>query len=249
MLVDAGGTFLSQRKLPRMALVEPRVVGDGLEVQAPGMEPLRVDAAVADEAGEDPTRGGLEVEVWGDRCRAVSAGSEAARWFSSFLGVECALVRQADDAERPVDPEYAGGREDTQVSFADGFPFLLATTASVSDLNVRIEAETGRWGGVGVERFRPNLVVSGSGPWEEDGWARIRIGAVEFAVVKPCARCVVTTVDPATGEQGKEPLRTLATFRKRHGKVFFGQNLVHLGAGALRVGDPVEVLERRSPPG
>jgi uncharacterized protein len=241
MLVDDEGTFLSQRTLPRMALIEPRLAGSGLQVTAPGMPPLDVpDAASAS------TR---EVEVWGDRCAAVDAGPEAAEWFSTFMDVSCSLVRQTEDADRPVDPDYSGEREEAQVSFADGFPFLLATTASVSDLNARIEAETGRWGGMEIERFRPNLVVGGAEPWEEDGWARLRIGAVEFAVVKPCARCVVITVDPATGEKGKDPLRTLATFRKRDGKVFFGQNLVHLGTGALRVGDPVEVLERRRAPG
>jgi uncharacterized protein len=230
MLVDREGTFLSQRKLPRMALIEPRPQGDGLRVTAPGMEPLVVAA---------PGGGRRPVGIWKDRCDALDAGTEAARWFSGFLGVDCSLVRQADDEARLVDADFTGGVENPHVSFVDGFPLLLTSTESLADLNRRM-ART-----VPMDRFRPNVVVSGAPAWAEDRWRQVRIGSVAFAVVKPCARCAITTVDQATGEKGSEPLRTLGTFRRGDGGVLFGQNLVHRARGTLEVGDPVVVEARR----
>jgi uncharacterized protein YcbX len=138
--------------------------------------------------------------------------------------------------ERPVSPRH--GRPGDRVSFADGYPLLLTTDASLGALNDRLDRP------VPMNRFRPNLVVDGETPFGEDGWALIRVGEVRLRVVKPCARCVVTTVDQETGEVGREPLRTLATFRRHEdGGVLFGQNVVHEGPGVLRVGDDVEVLE------
>lgn len=135
---------------------------------------------------------------------------------------------------RPVDP--ASGILGDQVYLADGFPFLLISEASLADLNERLERP------VPMDRFRPNLVVRGCEPFEEDGWSQVRIGPITFRVVKPCARCVVTTVDQETADKGRELLRTLARFRKVGTEVFIGQNLIHDGADILRVGDPVEVV-------
>jgi MOSC domain-containing protein len=137
----------------------------------------------------------------------------------------------APDVVRAADPAFAP--DGARVSFADGFPFLLLSEESLADLNRRLPEP------LPMNRFRPNLVVAGGQPYDEDTWSRIEIGGIRLRVVKPCGRCVVTTIDQLTGERGKEPLRTLATYRKRDAEVMFGQNVVHEGPGRLRVGDAV----------
>ena len=174
------------------------------------------------------------VEIWGESVPGESAGSEADSWLSLALGTPCRLVHMAETTERPVDPDYAATA--ARVSFADGFPFLLISEGSLQDLNTRLASP------VTMARFRPNIVVSGALPFEEDTWREIRIGDLRFEVVKPCARCVMTTVEPTTGEKGKEPMRTLSTYRKQGSNVFFGQNIIHRGTGTLAVGQSVEVL-------
>jgi uncharacterized protein YcbX len=135
---------------------------------------------------------------------------------------------------RPIKSRYQVNNE--QVSFADGFPFLLISDASLADLNQRLEQP------VPMNRFRPNLVVSGCEAFAEDGWQSIRIGSIGFRVVKPCDRCVITTVDQTQGIRGKEPLLTLAQYRRWDGKIWFGQNLIHEQLGMLKVGDSVEII-------
>ena len=228
MVVDADGTFLSQRELPRMALIAPRLGGGVLEVDAPGMPPLTVAIG----------RGGprADVNVWDDRCAAIDEGAAAAEWFTAFLGMACRLVRMPDDEVRRVDPTYAGPGD--QVGFADGFSFLLTSCASLDDLNRRLPTP------LPMNRFRPNIVIDGLTAFEEDGWRHIRIDGITFTVAKPCARCVTTTTDQNTAERSKEPLRTLATFRHVAGRgVMFGQNLIHDRTGVLHVGAEVEVLD------
>ncbi len=225
MIVRPDGTFVTQRELPRLALVAPSFRGDDLVLEAPGMGPIVVSAAAGGTTGE--------VIVWRDRCRAVDGGAEAAAWLGDFLGTPCRLVRMADDFERQVDPSYAHPGD--QVGFADGYPFLLATEASLADLNSHL-AEP-----VPMNRFRPNLVLAGSAPFDEDGWKGIRIGEVRFRVVKPCARCVTTTVTQETGIRAStEPLATLAAYRRSERGALFGQNLIHDSLGVLRIGDSVE---------
>lgn len=227
MLVDPEGIFVSQRSRPRLALVRV-AVGEGvLRVSAPAMPELELPLTL--EGGER-----IPAEVWSDVCDAVAVGAEADGWFSEFLGSPVRLVHLPDDALRTVDQEFAEPSD--RVGFADGFPFLLTSTASLGDLNRRAGTD------LPMDRFRPNIVVSGFGAFAEDGWQRVRIGEVAFRVAKPCARCAVTTVDQRTAVVGKEPLATLATFRKVRNKVMFGQNLVQDGFGTIRVGDQVEVL-------
>jgi uncharacterized protein YcbX len=225
MLVDESGRFLSQRRHPRMSLVGVRIEADHLAVSAPEMPSLRVPISLH---GSKPIIAG----VWGDLVETLPVGEEADRWFGEFLGVRCRLVHLPDESVREVDPDY--GRPGDRVGLADGFPFLLVSEASLADLNARLEQP------LPMNRFRPNLVVAGCEPFAEDGWRKIRVGAISLRFVKPCARCAITTVDQGTASRGKEPLRTLATFRKRGTKVLFGQNLVHDETGILRVGDPVE---------
>ena len=229
MVVDDTGEFLTQREHHRMSLVRPHLTDDGLlELNAPGMPPLTVTPAIRHDR--------VDVSIWNDRCVAIDEGPTVAEWLSAFLDVRCRLVRFPDDATRRVDPEYAGPND--QVGFADGFSFLLASCASLDDLNHRLASP------LPMNRFRPNIVVSGGEPFEEDRWKSIRIDRITFAVVKPCARCVTTTVDQQTGEASREPLRTLATFRNVPGRgVMFGQNLIHDQSGVLHVGAEVTVIE------
>jgi uncharacterized protein YcbX len=228
MVTDPEGGFLTQRDHPRLALIRPRVVGSTLVLSGPGLADLELELA---DTGPAST-----VKVWDDSCLAVDQGDPAGVWLSRFLGVPCRLVRMQKDHVRPIDPDYATG-EDDQVGFADGFPFLLISQASLADLNSRL-AEP-----LPMNRFRPNIVVDGCAAFAEDGWKHIRIGDMTFSVVKPCARCVVTTTDQATAERDQEPLRTLATYRQVPNRgVMFGQNLIHRGTGTIRTGDRVDVV-------
>ena len=227
MVVDERGEFISQRTRPRLALIRPVLEGDALVLQAPGAPELRLPA-------DQRPSGQERVRVWEDEVRAASAGEDAARWITEFLGVPARIVRLARETDRPVDPRYAPRPAD-RVAFVDGYPCLLISQASLDLLNRRLEKP------IPMNRFRPNLIVAGTGPHAEDGWRRIRLGDVAFDVVKPCGRCAVTTVDQDTGTAGQEPLRTLSTYRKVGSKVLFGQNLVHASRGTVRVGDVVQV--------
>jgi uncharacterized protein YcbX len=235
LLVDLNGQFITQREQPRMALIRPAIDEDGLlTVQAPDM-PI-----VAIPGDADGPR--YEVTVWKYTGVAVDQGNELAEWFSSFLGIVCRLVMFPDDVVRKVSPKYARSEQD-QVGFADGYPFLLISEASLTDLNTRLEQP------LPMNRFRPNIVVRGAEPYAEDSWRTIRIGEVIFDIVKPCARCVITTTDQSTTKRAKEPLKTLATYRlATTNGVMFGQNLIHAQTGLIRLGDPVEIIKRGAAP-
>jgi hypothetical protein len=236
MLVDGEGTFLSQRSHPRLALIDVEATPGGLHLAAPDRPPI--DVPRPDGSAERRT-----VSVWGDAVEAALASDAAHAWCADFLDVDVRLVHMPDASRRAVDAEYAT-RDDDVVSFADGYPLLLTTTASLADLNDRLDAP------LPMDRFRPNVVVDGAEPWAEDAWRRVRIGGVAFRAVKPCGRCAVTTTDQQTAVRGKEPLKTLATFRRgaETGKVYFGWNLIPETTGRLRAGDAVDVLERGTPP-
>lgn len=232
MLVDAGsGRFLTQRLLPQMGRIAVQVhADDSLTLTAPGQAALHVPLP-----GEDQDLRGIT--VWSDSFRVPDAGDAAAAWTSALLGRACRLVHVPESRARQVDTGYA--QPGDKVAFADGFPLLLISQGSLDDLSARVGRP------LEMLRFRPNLVVQGSAAYAEDGWKRIRIGGIEFDVAKGCSRCVLTTIDPFTGERtaDREPLTTLKTYREREGDVYFGQNLLPRGSGELRVGMPVEVLE------
>ncbi|WP_119070826.1 MOSC domain-containing protein [Rubrobacter indicoceani] len=230
MLVDGDSTFLSQRRAPELARVKPGISeGDHPEllVDAPGMEKLTVPLGPDGETGKRS-----RARIWRDTVEVSATTPGADEWFSQYLGARCRLVHLPETSTRPVDPDY--GRAGDLTTLADGFPFLLISESSLEDLNSRLEDP------VPMNRFRPNIVVSGTEPYEEDGWTHLRIGEMEFRVVKPCSRCVITTVDQATGKKGKEPLTTLATYRRTPRGVLFGQNLIHDAPGRISVGDRVE---------
>lgn len=230
MVVDGAGRFLTQRQLPVMATIGTALTADALVLSAPGAANLAVPLATAGER--------LEVTVWDDTVLAHAVSAAADGWLAARLGVPCRLVRFADEAHRPVDPRY--GAAGDQTAFSDGFPLLLIGQGSLDGLNARLPAP------LSMRRFRPNLVVAGAAPHAEDGWRRVRVGEVGLRLVKPCSRCAITTVDPDRGvRDGREPLQALGTYRLRDGKVWFGQNAIPDGAGAVRVGDRVAVLESR----
>ncbi|MCI0434075.1 MAG: MOSC N-terminal beta barrel domain-containing protein [Gemmatimonadetes bacterium] len=254
MAVRSDGSFLSQRTCPRLALVRVSLTANGIALSAPGVQALDIAVPPADAV---PAR---TVRIWRDQVDAVPAGAEAAQWLTDALDIPCSLVWMPDAAVRRA-PRHAT-QGPGRVSFADAYPFLLLSQEAVDELDRRVAqpehanaaAADVRVSGmparprICVERFRPNIVIAGGGPHVEDAWRAIRIGDLRFLVAKPCARCVTTTVDPASSARGKEPLRTLATYRFREGEVWFGQNLLHERAGALRVGDAIEVLQTGESP-
>jgi uncharacterized protein YcbX len=232
MIVEAStGEFVTQRELPALALIRPELAGSRLTLRARDA-PDFTHAVVASGRVRS-------VVVWDDQCPAVDQGDAVASWLSAFLSAEVRLVRLAEDYVRPVDPTYAVTPAD-EVGFADGYPLLLTSQESLDELNRKLAVP------VPMNRFRPNVVIEGSGePFAEDHYRTIRIGEVTFHLVKLCSRCVTTTVDQATGRAGHEPLATLSRFRRQGSKVLFGQNLIHANQGIIRVGDSVEILEAR----
>ena len=238
LVVDPAGRFLTQRTHPRMALIATRLDAATLTLSAVGA------GSVAIPRAPDPAAPLVPVTVWKSEGMLAEDCGAAAEWLGAFLGTACRLVRIGPAFRRPVRRVPVGLGGTPLVGFADAYPFLLASEASRADLNDRLVArgeEPLPW-----DRFRANLILDGCAAFAEDGWPRLRIGAIEFRGAGPCARCAVTTTDQATGERGVEPLRTLATYRRDpHSPedVNFGQNLIHVTlAGRLRVGDRVEVL-------
>ncbi|WP_324708148.1 MOSC domain-containing protein [Pseudomonas fragi] len=232
MLVDeASGRFLTQRADPKMSQLSAlwNATG-GLTLSAQGFEAL--DVAVPDP--DTDLRG---VTIWRDTLRVPDAGDAAADWLSRFVEKPVRLVHVPLPRARTTEAGY--GRDDDQVAFADGYPLLLIGQASLDDISHKVGRP------LDMLRFRPNLVIEGSEAFAEDGWKRIRIGDVEFRVVKSRSRCILTTVDPHTGirDEQREPLATLMTYRKQENGTMFGQNLVNDGNGVLEVGMPVTILE------
>lgn len=238
MLVRDDGAVVTARTHPRLVLVAPTPAADGLRLTGPGMPPLTVPVPDGEPL---PAR----VHRWDTA--GVPAGPEADAWFSDLLGSSVRLLHLDDPARRRPDPDFS--HDDDRVSFADGYPLLLTSAASLDALNALVaEGRHAAEAPLPMTRFRPNAVVEGAPAWAEDGWRRIRIGVAEFRVAKGCARCVLTTVDPETAAKGREPMATLARHRRFDGKVWFGVNLIPDDPGAeITVGDLVEVLDAVDP--
>ena len=229
MIVNPQGKFLTQREHARMALIRPVLRAGMMSLSATGMEDIAFEVCKIGKR--------IQVEIWDSHgVESIDQGDLAAEWLSDFLKMPARLVRIAEDYLRKVSSEYAL-QPDDQVGFADGFPLLIISQESLDDLNERLEKP------VPMNRFRPNLVVSGTTPFAEDHWKRIRIGQVEMALVKPCARCNVPTINQDTAESGKEPITTLARYRKIDGKVMFGVNVIPISTGRLQVGETIQILE------
>jgi uncharacterized protein YcbX len=270
VLVDSQGTFLTQRELAKMATIAVAIENGELRVESNGAGPLKVAPLV------DGPR--VATKVWDRAGEAIAYDAKTNEWFSDVLGTKVQLRYMPDDAGRPV--KVVNSEASDRTGFADAYPLLLGNEASMADLNQRIAAGASselpprprnadtppKQGGelfspLPINRFRPNIVVSGADAWAEDAWAKIRVGEAVFRVVKPSDRCVVTTTDQETGERGKEPLKTLATFRMSKNvfpdmyeafglpanSVLFGENMIPDTPGAtIRVGDSIEVLATRS---
>ena len=230
MLVDATGAFVTQRTHPRFALIEPGLVADALVLTAPGQPPLAVPLAPA-------ARSRREVTVWDSRIEAHDEGPAAARWFSTFVGADLRLVRFDPEVRRPCNPHYTPGTG-AHIAFADGYPILVIGESSLTDLNARLAARGAP--PLPMNRFRPNFVLAGLEPYDEDHLDTIAADGVTLRLVKPCTRCQVTTTDQETATVGTEPLATLGGYRNNPnvGGVVFGMNAVIVaGAGrALGVG-------------
>ncbi len=226
MLIDEQGYMLTQRKHPRLCLIQSHFEANCLIISAPDMEPLNIPV--------QPSGNIIKATVWNDTCNAYDCGKQATQWFSTFLKIPARLVFFPQNEQRQVDLDYAKKGDTT--AFSDGFPYLLISQASLDDLNNRLSSA------VEMKRFRPNLVVEGTEAFAEDKWKKIRIGDVTFNLVKPCSRCSIPSINPDTAEKSAEAVKTLAGYRMQNNKIFFGQNLTSEGNGKLEVGMPVEIL-------
>lgn len=232
MLVDEHNRFISQREIPLLALLQTFITDDGIKIEH------KHSGLVFTIPFQPKNQECINVEIWEDVCTAQLVSDEADNWFSEILSFPCRLVYMPDDAQRKVDQDYAAHNEIT--AFSDGFPFLLIGQSSLDDLNSRL-AEP-----LPINRFRPNIVFTGGIAFEEDLLERVNISGVHFFIVKPCARCVITTTNQQTAEKGKEPLATLSAYRRKNNNVYFGQNLLHDGKGLISVGDMIEIVKRRT---
>ncbi len=226
MLVDDKGVFLTQRILPAMALLQVEMAGPALKVYPKNDKGNSILIPLEAESGDE-----MEVIVWDDTCSSLLVSKDADKWFSEMLGLSCHLVYMPDSSLRLVDKGYAHNGEVT--SFSDGFPTLIIGQASLDDLNQRLSMQ------IPIDRFRPNIVFKGGRPFEEDEMHSFTINGIQFAGVKPCARCVITTINQSTGEKGKEPLQALSGYRQVNNKVLFGMNLLHEGEDIIHVGDVI----------
>jgi len=229
MVVTPEGEFLTQREYPKLALITPTLNKDILALSAPNFDSIQLNIQRTGTA--------WPVNIWKSKAvDAIDQGDECAGWLSDWLGTSVRLVHIADGFRRRLNPEYAVNGDD-HTGFADGYPILIISEESLQDLNSRLDTA------LPMNRFRPNIVVKGCEPFAEDTWKRIKIGDIEMALVKPCPRCVVTTIDKETLETGKEPLKTLNSYRRQAGGAMFGQNAIPLSSGRLEVGMTVEVLQ------
>lgn len=220
MLVDKQGNFLSQRELPQLTMFKLTLVQDGFCVHYQDKQ-LHVPFVMD---------GNMEkVTVWDDEVEAVVADDLYNQWFSACLGQQIRLVFMPESAKRLVSTNYA--QQGEEVSFADGYPILLLSEASLTLLNSKLTTT------IDMDRFRPNVVITGCEAHEEGSFSVFKVGDSLLKRVKPCARCVVTTINQLTGEASKEPLYTLATYRMEGNKIMFGENILCLQEGEVKVGD------------
>jgi len=232
MLVDEQEQFLSQRRLPKMALIKTAIREDKLILSTANKEDLIL------ELNPDATEI-ISTTIWDDVCDGQCVSVDADQWLSEILEMKCRLVYQAEKTVRAVDPDYANSKD--KVNFSDGFPFLLLSQASLEHLKLATGLE------LSILRFRPNLVIAQCDAYAEDLWREIKIGEIDFRLPKPCSRCSVPAINPVTAETAKEPLKTLARLRQWQHKIYFGQNALHNTVGRLQINDKVEIKRISTP--
>ncbi len=235
MLIDSAGMMITQRTAPRLSLVTLKKEPDSFCVSAPKREILRL--SLAPESPQNATKSTLVAQVWHDVVQ-VNEHLKGSSWFSSFLGSQVRLIYLRDEHLRPLNAR--GGQASDRLSLADAYPLLLCSNSSLSDLNQRMKS------GITMARFRPNVAIEGAPAYAEDTWASLALNDLSFRSPKLCDRCTVTTIDPETASKLKEPLKTLAQYRKWGGSVWFGTNIIPSGEGLLTLGDELTVLSRRS---
>jgi len=227
---DENNRFITQREFPSLALLQTQITDKGVIVDHKQKHSSFIIPF------QPPTNSFINVHVWSDSCKAQPVSDLADKWFSDILSFRCRLVFMPDETRRRVDTRYAHNQEITSLS--DGFPFLLIGQSSMDDLNNRLKEK------LSVIRFRPNIVFTGGEPYEEDRMEHFVVNNIHFYGVKLCARCTIPTVDSETAECGKEPSKTLATYRMQRNKIYFGQNLLHTGEGVISVGDKIEIVKK-----
>jgi uncharacterized protein len=232
MLVDENNLFLSQRTHPQMALLQTAEAEKGIKVFHKQNPQEGIIIPFENENEEK-----INVVIFENTCEAIEVGKEQNEWFSEMLETNCKLVYMADDTKRLVDKRYATNDEIT--SFTDGYPILMIGQSSLDNLNEKLEEQ------LPMDRFRPNLVFTGGQAYIEDEMASFEINKINFKGVKPCSRCVMTTINQQTGEKAKEPLKTLATYRMKNNKVYFGQNVLHQQTGSISIGDEVTITTQK----
>ncbi len=225
MLVDENNLFLSQREVPIMALIKTRLTDQHLELTYKNSSIKIPFTPVKQEF--------ITVSVWDDVCKAQLVDDDIDKWFSEVLGMKCRLVYMPDNSLRETDPRYTP--EGYITSFADAYPFLIIGQASLNDLNTRLPQP------MPINRFRPNIVFEGGEPYQEDLINEFTINNISFSGVKLCARCNIPTIDQDTAIAGKEPSKTMAGYRLKNKKIYFGQNLIHTGTGVISVGDEMKI--------
>lgn len=223
MLADENGTFLTQRAFPKMAGFKLIVQEDHMQIH---FEQDKIEVPLTIKTGSE-----LKVQIWNDMVLALDAGNDFSKWFTERMGMNCKLVFFPEENPRLVDPQFAIHSD--HASLADAYPFLIIGQESLNDLNSRLDMP------VPMNRFRPNFVFTGGEPFDEDRWKEFAIGKNRFVAVKPCSRCVLTTVNQDTGEKGVEPLKTLSTYRRVENKTYFGQNLIALDYTEVHVNDVI----------
>lgn len=227
MLVDSTGKFVSQRSLPTLALLDVEPLEQGLRLSFQGHA---IDVAAPDPRGER-----VIARVWDDTVAALVCERTVNDWLSQQFDEALRLVYYPDDARRGVEPGFAPTPE--FVGFADGFPLLVISQAALDALNERLPQA------VPMDRFRPNLVVSGTAPHAEDQWRKIRIGSAELSLAKPCSRCAIPSINQASAERDPYINRELASYRRRDGEIYFGMNAIAKAGAVFKLGDPVDVLD------
>lgn len=234
MLVDEAGQFLTQRIHPKMALFKLAINGDHLYIvfQDPTLPKVN-QPSINFNASLPPLGEVYTAKIWDDDVAVIEIDRTISKWFSSCLDIPCRLVNFPETHPRVIEPQSK--LNNVHVSLADAYPFLIIGQSSLNDLNTRLKDP------VPMNRFRPNFVYKGGEAYEEDLWKNFSIGGNKFAGVKPCARCVVTTINQVTGEKGFEPLLTLSHYRKKENKVLFGQNVIAIDQTAVAVGDLISV--------
>ena len=231
MLIDENNRFISQREVPELTQLQVSIGDKGLLVA----HKTKNDSVTVPYFVPEPEKP-ISVTVWDDTCMAAPVSREADQWFTRMVDINCRLVYMSDESRRPVDETYAIDNEIT--SFSDAYPFLMIGQASLDDLNSRLTDS------LTMNRFRPNIVFTGGEPFEEDMIASFKVGNITFFGVKLCARCVIITINQENAVKGKEPTKTLASYRTKNNKIYFGQNLLHQGEGMVSVGDQLMVTGR-----